>query len=360
MSRFFIFLCTVLCVSSLAVAELKELANAQEFEQAISEAKVPVVVQFSAYWCNPCQVLKQTISDVSQNYSDDQILFYYVDAYVNSSLKKYINGGYPTTRAFTQGKMGLSFVGSKSAGYVRNFVSDVMNQRVAAENKLIELSTAQEFKDVVANSTTPVFVQFSAYWCNPCKSLKATVQKVAPQYNANEIKFYYVDAYTNPELKSYLEGGYPTSKIFTKGKAHGEFLLGDKSEKSVKRFVDSAIQLKASAVNAVIEFKTTEEFELAVKSSTVPLVVQFSAYWCNPCKRLRATLDKVAPQYSEEKVQICYVDAYVNAELKKYLEGGYPTVKVFSNGKMTKSFFVGSKSESYVKNFIDGIIKDSE
>ncbi|WP_372366890.1 thioredoxin family protein [Candidatus Uabimicrobium sp. HlEnr_7] len=360
MSRFFILLCAVLCIaSSFVAADLKELANANEFEKAIAEAQVPVIVQFSAYWCNPCQALKKTMIDVSAKYKDDQVLFYYVDAYVNSELKKYISGGYPTTRAFTKGKMGSSFVGNKNANYIQSFVTDVISQRTAPENKLIELASTQEFEEMISSSKTPVFVQFSAYWCNPCQSLKQKVKTVAPQYNANEIKFCYVDAYKNPELKSYLEGGYPTSKIFTQGKANGEFIVGDKSEVGLKRFIDNAIKLEVSAVNTVIEFKTTAEFELAVKSSTVPLMIQFSAYWCGPCKNLRTVLDKVAPQYSENKIQICYVDAYVNTELKKYLEGGYPTVKVFSNGKMTKSFFVGSKNENFVKNFIDGIIKDT-
>lgn len=361
MSRFFILLCTVLCIaSSFTAADLKELANAQEFETAIAEAKVPVVVQFSAYWCNPCQQLKKTISDVSTEYTDDQILFYYVDAYVNSELKKYIDGGYPTTRAFTQGKMGASFVGSKSASYVKSFVSNVISQRVAEENKLIELASTQEFNDMISTSESPVFVQFSAHWCGPCQRLKEKIKNIAPQYNGAEIKFCYVDAYVNSELKSYLEGGYPTSKIFTKGKTHSEFLVGDKSEAQVKRFVDSAIGVKISAVNAVIDFKTTQEFELALKSSEVPMMVQFSAHWCGPCKRLRKTLDEVAPQYSADKIQICYVDAYVNTELQKYLEGGYPTVKVFFKGKTTKSSFVGNKTKQFVNKFIDGIVKEEQ
>ncbi|BBM84119.1 thioredoxin family protein [Candidatus Uabimicrobium amorphum] len=360
MSRFLILLAVLCIASSFTAADLKELANAQEFEKAIADAKVPVVVQFSAYWCNPCKKLKKTISDVSTEYTDDQILFYYVDAYVNSELKKYIDGGYPTTRSFTQKKMGASFVGSKSAKYVKSFVSKVISKRVAEDNKLIELASTQEFNDMISKSESPVFVQFSAHWCNPCQRLKEKVKNIAPQYNATEIKFCYVDAYENPELKSYLEGGYPTSKIFTKGKANGEFLVGDKSEAQVKKFVDNAIGVKVSAANAVIEFKNTQEFELALKSSDVPMMVQFSAHWCSPCKRLRKTLDEVAPLYSEDKIQICYVDAYVNTELRKYLDGGYPTVKVFFKGKLTKSSFVGDKTKKFVNKFVSGIIKDEQ
>lgn len=363
MSRFLVLFCAVLFVfSGLAFAELKELANAEEFETAIQEAKVPAIVQFSAYWCNPCQKLKKTLIDVSANYQDDQVLIYYVDAYVNSSLKKYLNGGYPTTRVFSQGKMGAQFVGSKSASFVTSFIDSAIQNKVEAQkvNSLIELNSLEEFNQTISSSEVPVMVQFSAYWCGPCQRLKETMKRVAPQYSASEIKLCYVDAYKISSLKSYLEGGYPTTKVFRQGKVGSDFFVGNASEQRVKSFIDNNIKVEVSAVNSLIEFKTAEEFELAIQSAKVPVVVQFSAYWCGPCKKLKATLENVVPSYSQDKVQICYVDAYVNSSLKKYLDGGYPTVKVFSNGKLTKGAFVGSKSEAFVRDFLDQVVKENE
>lgn len=54
---------------------------------------------------------------------------------------------------------------------------------------------------------------------------------------------------------------------------------------------------------------------------------------------------------------LCTVDAYVNSDLKKYLLQGYPTVRVFRQGKMGNQSFVGSKTEDFVKGFIDSVIK---
>lgn len=65
---------------------------------------------------------------------------------------------------------------------------------------------------------------------------------------------------------------------------------------------------------------------------------------------------KVAPSYSDKQVLLCTVDAYVNSDLKKYLMGGYPTIRVFNKGKTTKTSFIGNKSETFVRNFIDSII----
>jgi thioredoxin-like negative regulator of GroEL len=72
---------------------------------------------------------------------------------------------------------------------------------------------------------------------------------------------------------------------------------------------------------------------------------------------LKRTLVKVAPSYSPEQVLLCTIDADINSDLQKYLQGGYPTVRVFSKGKTTGNLFVGSKSETFVRQFIDKVIR---
>lgn len=363
MSRLLILSCITLSMfSSHLFADLKELANANDFDKAIKEAQVPVIVQFSAYWCKPCQNLKKTLAEATQNYNDNQILFYYVDAYVNASLKEYLNGGYPTTRVFSQGKMGAHFVGSKSSDYVRSFIDETIKQGaiVKKENSLIELESLEAFNKMITTSEMPVIVQFSAHWCKPCQRLKAKMKTMAPLYNANDIKICYVDAYVISELKIHLEGGYPTTKVFRKGKVGKDFFVGNVAEHKLKKFIDDTLNIDASAVNSLIEFETAEEFELAIKSSNVPVVVQFSAHWCKPCQRLKEKMKNIVVDYSQDKVQVCYVDAHVNTSLKKYLDGGYPTVRVFSNGKLTKNSFVGNKSESYLRNFLDQLTKEEK
>lgn len=112
-----------------APAALIELQNAQEFNNLVQNSKVPVVVQFAAYWCGPCQTLKATLAQVAQSYSDSQVRIAYVDAYVNKSLGSYIMGGYPTTRAFKNGSVTQeSFVGNKPASSVKAFIDSVISE----------------------------------------------------------------------------------------------------------------------------------------------------------------------------------------------------------------------------------------
>jgi len=66
---------------------------------------------------------------------------------------------------------------------------------------------------------------------------------------------------------------------------------------------------------------------------------------------------KVATNYSDEQVLLCTVDAYVNSDLKKYVLQGYPTVRVFTQGKVGSQSFVGAKSEDFVKRFVDSVVK---
>ncbi len=114
----------------------------------------------------------------------------------------------------------------------------------------------------------------------------------------------------------------------------------------------------ASANGAFLELQDADEFQDLIKNSTVPVVVQFSAYWCGPCQNLKATFKRVAPSYQDSQVRLAYVDAYENSSLGSYLQGGYPTVRTFLGGKLTEPAFVGSQSESYVRQFIDGLIDE--
>ena len=121
-------------------ADLKELKNAAEFRALVQQTKVPVIVQFAAYWCGPCQELKDMLTDIAPDYADDKVIVAYVDAYVNSELKSYLQGGYPTVRTFRQGKLASEkFVGSAPESFVRNFIDSVITAPVPVSICALEL-----------------------------------------------------------------------------------------------------------------------------------------------------------------------------------------------------------------------------
>ena len=79
---------------------------------------------------------------------------------------------------------------------------------------------------------------------------------------------------------------------------------------------------------------TDESFEKVVMQSTVPVIVDFWAPWCNPCKMIAPTLDKLAKE-NEGKLIVAKVNTDDHAEwMQKFGIQGIPTLLFVSGGKV--------------------------
>lgn len=80
-----------------------------------------------------------------------------------------------------------------------------------------------------------------------------------------------------------------------------------------------------------------DNFESEVLKSDIPVLVDFWATWCGPCKMLAPTIAKIA----EEKtgvVKVCKLDVDEEPEIAaQYGISSIPTLKVFKNGEVVKS-----------------------
>jgi thioredoxin 1 len=103
----------------------------------------------------------------------------------------------------------------------------------------------------------------------------------------------------------------------------------------------------------IVEFTDTN-FEAEVLKSEQPVLVDFWAEWCMPCRMLAPTIDKIAEAYVG-KVKVGKVDTDSNREVAmKYQISAIPTVILFKNGQVAQKF-VGLKQEKEFKEAIDSL-----
>ena len=104
----------------------------------------------------------------------------------------------------------------------------------------------------------------------------------------------------------------------------------------------------------VIEF-TDSNFETEVLQSDIPVLVDFWAEWCMPCKMLAPTIDQIADQF-DGKVKVGKVDTDGNREVSfKYGIQAIPTVILFQNGEV-KQKFVGLKNKAEFEEALNAVV----
>ena len=98
-----------------------------------------------------------------------------------------------------------------------------------------------------------------------------------------------------------------------------------------------------------------QSFEPEVLKSDLPVLVDYWAEWCGPCKAIAPILDEVAREYGG-KLKVAKLNVDDNVEVpKKYNIRGIPTLMLFKNGNMEASL-VGARSKSQLTAFLDSNI----
>tara|TARA_X000001036_G_C20367098_1_gene678885 strand:- start:228 stop:554 length:327 start_codon:yes stop_codon:yes gene_type:complete len=97
---------------------------------------------------------------------------------------------------------------------------------------------------------------------------------------------------------------------------------------------------------------TDDSFESDVLQSNAPVLVDYWAEWCGPCKMIAPILDEVASEYAD-KLKIAKLDVDQNAETaQKYGIRSIPCLMLFKDGDIIATQ-VGALSKSQLSEFID-------
>ena len=98
---------------------------------------------------------------------------------------------------------------------------------------------------------------------------------------------------------------------------------------------------------------TDDNFESEVLKADRPVLVDYWAEWCGPCKMITPVLEEIAKEYSG-KIKITKLNIDENpATPPKYGIRGIPTLMLFKNGNV-EATKVGAVSKSQLSAFIDG------
>ncbi|MBG83386.1 MAG: thioredoxin [Phycisphaerae bacterium] len=105
------------------------------------------------------------------------------------------------------------------------------------------------------------------------------------------------------------------------------------------------------ASDAVLNF-TDEGFQADVLDSDVPVLVDFWAEWCQPCKMLTPTIDAIAEEYAgRAKVGKMNIDDHKQVALARNIQS-IPTVLIFKNGEVAQTF-VGIAAKDKITEALD-------
>ena len=103
-----------------------------------------------------------------------------------------------------------------------------------------EIKSSQQFEQEVLNSTNPVFVDFWAEWCGPCRAVSPVVEELFSEYG-DKVNFVKVNVDENGSLaQKYNVFSIPTLAIFKDGQVVSQ-KIGAATKESFKTMMDSSL-----------------------------------------------------------------------------------------------------------------------
>jgi thioredoxin 1 len=139
---------------------------------------------------------------------------------------------------------GNPFTGAMFGGLIGAVIAMSLGSRFAASadmSNVPAIATVEEFDAKVLKAPTPVFVDFFATTCPPCRELEPTIAAMEAEYRGR-VAFFRVDVEKSPDLvKAWSIEGTPTVIVFRGGKEAAAPLVGLQPQQGYRQALDAAL-----------------------------------------------------------------------------------------------------------------------
>ncbi len=113
-------------------------------------------------------------------------------------------------------------------------------EEVNQVNPNLKYASAQSFEEDIVRSELPVFVDFYADWCGPCRAVAPTVEELSKDYEG-KVRFVKVNVDENADLAAKFDiHTIPTLMIFRNGKPVTQY-IGSASKRTFQNMIEKAL-----------------------------------------------------------------------------------------------------------------------
>lgn len=119
-----------------------------------------------------------------------------------------------------------------------------------------------------------------------------------------------------------------------------------------------SINIKLPDTNTALDEMNLSNFSEGLGKSTVPVIVDFFATWCGPCKMMSPVMEKLKKSF-EDQIKVVKIDIDKHSDIaEKYNIRAVPTTLIFVNGELVHKE-VGFKPFEKISEILKSVIESS-